>query len=220
MAQHTVLQWLDGRGWLVLSGGHVAGSQVRAQALGRVAADGGVAYISLGSGSNLGEKALADLDDLGAPPGYLVDVISEDDQTIQARLSDACMIVIEAGSSLDEMRSALLGAAADGIQVAYEHGAIILVEGLSASVFGAWVYLQTGKITTGLDWLHNALIVPGVTAIADSQAGREVLAAQPGAIAIGIGSGSALALGPDGEVEIWGERQVTITLGRGFHPPT
>jgi hypothetical protein len=220
MAQHTVLQWMDGRGWLVLSGGHVAGSQVRAQALGRIAADGGVAYISLGSSSNLGEQALADLDDLGAPPGYLVDVISEDDQTIQTRLADASMIVVEANSSVADLRSALIGAAADGIQAAYEHGAIILVEGLSAAVFGAWVYLQTGKIASGLDWLHNTLIVPGVTAIADSQAGREVLAAQPGAIAIGIGSGSALALGPDGEVEIWGEKQVTITLGRGYRPLT
>lgn len=219
MGRHSILQWLDGRGWLVLSGGHIAGSSIRAQALGRIAADGAAAYVSLGSGSNMGEQALADLDELGAPPGYLVDVISEDDQTIQARLSDASLIMVEAGSSVADLRSALLGAAADGIRAAYEHGAIILAEGLSAAVFGAWVYLPTGRISSGLDWVHNALILPGVTAMTDSRAGREALAAQPGAVAVGIGAGSALALGPDGQVEVWGERQVTITLGRSFYPP-
>jgi hypothetical protein len=43
-----------------------------------------------------------------------------------------------------------------------------------------------------------------------------VLRDYPDAIAIGIGPGSALVLGPNGEVETWGKQQVTISLGPGY----
>jgi hypothetical protein len=65
-----------------------------------------------------------------------------------------------------------------------------------------------------VEWLENALIVPFITSIAESEQVRDVLEAQPTAIAVGVGAGSALALGPDGEVETWGRRQVTVALGR------
>src|SRR5690606_13987307 len=99
MARNNVLRWQDGRGWLILSGGGADASDVRAQAIGRVSADGGVAYVSL-SGAQA-EKALADMEDLGAPSGYLVDVLTEDDETIQAKLSEAGLVVIEGSASVD-----------------------------------------------------------------------------------------------------------------------
>src|SRR5574338_120647 len=95
MAQNNVLRWQDGRGWLILSGGGQAASDVRAEALGRAAADGGVAYITLGGRTESGEKALADMEDLGAPSGYLVDVLTEDDDTVNTKLSEAGIVVIE-----------------------------------------------------------------------------------------------------------------------------
>jgi hypothetical protein len=67
-----------------------------------------------------------------------------------------------------------------------------------------------------MEWLDNALILPGVTSVAQSVEAQEVLRAQPAAIAVGIGSGSALALGPDGELELWGQKQVTIALGSHY----
>ncbi|MBZ0283599.1 MAG: hypothetical protein K8L97_22880 [Anaerolineae bacterium] len=216
MARNNVLRWLDGRGWLVLSGGHTLGSEVRAQALGRAAADGGVAYINLGGNTGSGEQALADMDDLGAPPGYLVDVMTEDDQTIEGKLADAGIIVIEAGSNLIDVRSAMLGATVQGMQTAFQNGAVILAEGLSAGVFGEWVVLETGILTNGLKWLENGLVLPGVTAVSESVVGKSVLNSQPLAIALGIGAGSALALGPDGEIETWGNKQITVALGRDY----
>jgi hypothetical protein len=210
VARQNILRWKDGRGWLVLSGGADAESEIRALALGRVAADGGVAYVSIG---DQGEQTLADMEDLGAPSGYLVDILAEDDQTVQKQLADAGMIVVEGGAHITDIRSALLGAAVEGMQAAFANGAVILVEGLSAMVFGEWVALESGKLLDGLGWLESALIVPGITSVSESEPAQVVLVAQPTGLAIGIGVGSALALGPDGEVETWGRRQVTVALG-------
>jgi hypothetical protein len=215
MAQNNVLRWHDGRGWLILSGGCDSLSDVRASTLGRASADGGVAYITLGGQSGFGEKALADMEDLGAPPGYLVDVLTEDDETITAKLSEAGIVVIEGDADLDDLRSGLIGAAIDGIQTAFQNGAVVLAEGSAATVFGAWV-LESDELTAGFEWLENSLIMPGITSIAESAIAQDVLLRQPGAIAIGIGEGSALALGPDGEVEPWGLRQVTVALGKEY----
>lgn len=216
MARNNVLRWLDGRGWLVLSGSGDNLSAVRANALSRAAADGGVAYVSLGGQSEQVEKVLADMEDLGAPPGYFVDILSEDDQTIQAKLADAGIVVIDGSASIDDLRSSLIGAAIEGIQTAFQNGAVVLAEGRAAVVFAAWVLREFGELTSGLEWLENSLIMPGITSVSQSGAVQEVLLLQPGAIAVGIGEGSALALGPDGEVETWGEGIVTVALGKDY----
>lgn len=216
MARNNVLQWRDGRGWLVLSGKAIEGSAVRAQAIGRMAADGGIAYLSLASSSDVAEAALADFEDLGASSGYLVDVLSEDDDTIRAQLADAGMIVINAATDATSVRSVLLGAAAEGMQAAFENGALILAEGVCAAALGEWILVDNKNVIDGLGWLAQSVILPEVVAVAGSVPGRAALEYSPSALAIGIGPASALVLGPDGEVEIWGDKQVTVALGRMF----
>lgn len=204
MPTQTVLQWLDGRGWLVLSGD--GSDEIRAQALGRAAADGGVACLSL---SGDPDALLDDIADLGAPSGYLVDVFGEDDQTLHDKLAQAGMIVVVGGASGADVRGALRGAALDGIEAAYANGAVILLEGYSAMAFGSWLIEDT--VETGLEWLIGAAVLTGVKDAAHYA--RPIFDAQPNAVAIAIMSGSALALGPDGQVETWGGREVTIALG-------
>jgi hypothetical protein len=82
--------------------------------------------------------------------------------------------------------------------------------------WGGWTVLDSGEITTGLDWLQGALIVPGSVSVGEAEETRAVMNAQPEAIALGIGPNSALALGPDGEVEPWGQQEVSIALGPSF----
>ena len=60
----------------------------------------------------------------------------------------------------------LVGAAMDGIKTAYQNGAVILVEGQSSMVFGAWVVLHTHGLKDGFEWLPSALIGPGVNSAA------------------------------------------------------
>ena len=212
MPTRNVFHWIDGRGWLVLSGGPDRAGELRALALERAAADGGVAVISV-SGVDAGEKLLDDLADLGAPSGYLVDLASEDDETIQSKLAEAGMVIIEGGATANDVRSSLYGAAIAGIQKAYENGAVILVEGTSAMVFGEWVRQASGELTAGLEWLKSALILLGADV---AEQAKKALISQPEAIAVGIGLGSALALGPDGEIETWGKKEITVLLGSKY----
>lgn len=216
MASNAALQWLDGRGWLVLAGSTPANDAVRGRALAISAADGGIAYLATRGVDTAVEQIMLDMEDLGAPSGYLVDVLTEDDAVIQSKLAEAGMIVIGGDPSVSNVRSVLLGAAIAGIQQAFENGAVVLAEGPAAMAFGAWLLQDDGQINSGFGWLYNGLIVPGIASVSESPVTRVALAAQPSALAIGIGAGSALTLGPDGEVETWGEQQVSIALGPTF----
>ncbi len=209
MARNNVLRWKDGRGWLVLSGD--ANGDIRALALALAAADGGVAYLG-----RQAEQVLDDMEELGAPAGYVVDILAEDDETIQAKIADAGMVVVGSDSSVREARSELMGAATEGMETAFGNGAVILAEGQSAAAFGTWVAGESGELQSGLDWLESGLILPGVTSLAESDTARDALNREAMAIVIGIGAGSALALGPDGEVETWGAKQVAIALGSNY----
>lgn len=207
MAGATVLRWIDGRGWLVLSGDD--DEDIRAIAINRSSADGGVACISL---SGAGEQLTDQMVELGAPSSYQVDMFTEDDQAVQTKLAEAGVVIIEGGVSPDEVRSVLRGAAIDGIQEAYQNGAVVLVEGVAAEAFGAWIL--SDAVAAGLEWIEGAVVMRG-GAGAGARA-RPVFEAQPNAVAIAVEPGSALALGPDGQVETWGRRQVTVALGPAY----
>lgn len=214
MAANTVFRWQDGRGWLVFSGGQHQDDAIRAKALERMAADGGLAYLAMGAAdAEVAERILDDMVDLGAPSGYLVDVLSEDDDSIYARLSDAGMIVIGDGVNVLTMRTNLHGAVMRGILTAFENGALILAEGNGAAVLGAWILSAEGQPESGLGWLENGLVMPNVTSVSHDPRAKDFLLAEPLGIAVGIGVGSALAFGPDGELEPWGKKEVTIALG-------
>ena len=207
MAGATVLRWLDGRGWLVLSGDD--DEDIRAIAINRSSADGGVACVSL---SGEGEQLTDQIVELGAPSSYQVDVLTEDDQAVQTKLAEAGVVIVEGGASPDEARSVLRGAAIDGIQEAYQNGAVVLVEGAAAEAFGAWILAHGAA--AGLEWVEGAVIMRGGEGV--GARALPVFEVQPNAVAIAIEPGSALALGPDGQVETWGRRQVTVALGPAY----
>jgi hypothetical protein len=214
MPRQAVFQWLEGRGWLVLSGGADPGGELRGQALARSAADGGVACMALSGDPTAADQLLDDVTDLGAPSGYIVDVATEDDETVRSKLAEAGVIILATDGTAEDVRSALLGAAISGIQTAYENGAVVLVEGACAMAFGGFIVREAAGLGAGLGWLQEALVLPEVESAA--VAAKPLLAEQPSSVAVGIGVGSALALGPDGQVETWGRRQVTVALGTQY----
>ncbi len=207
MPVQSVFHWLDGRGWLVFSGGQ--DDEIRALALGRVAADGGVACVAL---SGDPDALLDDIADLGAPSGYVVDVFGDDDQTLRDKLAQAGMVIVTGGVDPVDARGALHGAALEGIESAYSNGAVVLLEGYSASAFGSWIV--DGEVKPGLDWLEGAAVLTGVDNAASYA--KPIFEAQPSAIAVAIMQGTALALGPDGQIETWGGREATIALGPAY----
>lgn len=210
----TLLSWKQGRGWLVFSGGDDVTSEIRAQVLSRAKPAGGVVYISFADDG--GDSLLDDMDDLGAPPGYMVDVEYESAETIVEQLQPASVVVIEVGSNLDTLIDALTDPVQAGLIEAYNRGAIILVEGLAVNVFGRWAVSDTGHVVEGLNWVANAFIEPNASGVEGSRTVQMILQEYDEAIAVSIEAGSALALGPAGEIELWGDQQVTISLGRGY----
>lgn len=215
MPRMNVLRWRDGRGWIVLAGSSAQlGDQdgvdfeVEAQALTRIAYGEPIAYIWAAGDADTADRHLALLDEMGAPTGYLVDIVTEDDHSIRAQLDEAGMIILGDGQAAETLRAALEGAALEGMQAAYARGAVILGIGAGAAALGS--YLEGAS---GLGWVENAAIVPRYEQPSRAAALRALLEAHPSAYGIGIGSRSALALGAAGQVEVWGERKVTILLG-------
>jgi hypothetical protein len=214
MPRTNVIRWRDGAGWLVLSGGELEStdsSEIEAEALARVPAGDPLAYIWAAGDVETADQHLATFEDLGAPTGFLVDILTEDDETLRRQLADSGLIVIGDGPNLNDLRSGLLGAALEGISEAYERGAVVLGVGQGAAVLGGIL-----PETQGLGWIEGAAIMPGYENEDNAAHLRELLIQHPDAYGLGIGTGSALALGPSGEIAAWGKGQVTVTLGRSF----
>jgi hypothetical protein len=199
---------------LVLAPGAPGASDLRALAVQRIITDGPVAVASLTGDAIAADNLLDDLEEMGAPTGYIVDLLSEDDSTVEARLGDASLVVIEAGQDLRQIRSALVGAAEKGLTTAAGGGAVIVAEGQTAMMFGRWALQESGALLEGLGWLDDALIL--ATPVDISLAARPVLQAHEAGYAVGIGAQTALVLGPDGQVEVWGKREIGVTLGHRY----
>ena len=217
MPARAAISWLEARGWLVLAGSVRGSESVRARALAVAAADGGVAVLACAGENEAVELLLNDFEDLGAQSGYIVDAFVEDDETLCSRLAEAGIVVVGAESDAGFVQDALTGAISEGIRMAWKQGALVLLEGPAAMSAGNWVLQEAESCDSGLGWLPGAFILPGVTDVGSSPVASALLAEAPAAIALGIGPQSALALGPDGELEIWGAQQVSIALGSAWH---
>jgi len=157
------------------------------------------------------DSHLAALEDLGAPTGYLVDILTEDDDTLRTQLSDAGLIILGDGPNAKGLRSALPGGALEGMIACFERGGVILGIGNGAAILGSF-YTQGD----GLGWVEKGVIAPAYDQDGSVSGLRTLLTTHPDAYGLGIGTGSALGLGPDGEVTAWGKGQVTIALGSNY----
>lgn len=205
MPKAAVFSWLDGRGWLILSGS--ANDDIRASAINRTAADGGLAVLGIGLAT---DQLLIDLEDMGAPAGYVVDPAADEDPVILDKLTGASVILVTGAQSGREARANLSGAPISGMQTAYENGAVILLEGAAATAVGAWII--DGDVRDGLKWLESAAVVVGNQESPVSQ----LLSETPTAVAVVIQPGSAMAFGPDGQIEVWGAGEVAVRLGSAY----
>lgn len=217
MSAQTGLQWVGGDGWLILAGEIEEGSELRAETLHRIGLDRGFAYLGLNEAA--GDAEIADLEDLGAPTGYLINIMTEDDETIRRNLRDVGLVVIDSAADPYQMLNALRGAAIEAVQEAYERGALVLAEGPVAAIFGAW-WLDGDTLREGLGWVSDALILPGIGGqAAVREIARRVFEQHPRTLALGISNEAALALGAGAKLEVWGDNPVALTLGPDFTRP-
>ncbi|MCY3833592.1 MAG: hypothetical protein OXG85_11290 [Chloroflexi bacterium] len=204
--------WLDSPGWIILSGRPDALSEIRARALSRFNGSGAIAYISLAG--DLGDALMDDLAELGAPAGYLVDLDDLDNNEIYERLCAAGMIVIEATGDVDGLRTLTTHTVASALKSALEHGAVLFLEGGAVSLAGEHRMAHNGELERGLNFVDNALIAAGADRVAALEPARSALSDLPDLTFMELGPGSALALGPDQQIETWGDGEVTIRLAK------
>lgn len=203
--------WLESNGWIILSGSVDSLSEIRAQSLSRLNADGALAYISLAD--DMGDALMDDMMDLGAPTGYLVDLEDSDNNAIYERLINASMIIVEPGRDIDGMRRLMTQTVIRAFKEALQSGSILLFEGIAATLAGELIVRSDGKITKGLQFVTNSHIMPDTTSILETEDAERVYVQHPETVFIAIEKGSALVLGPDRHIETWGDRQITISLG-------
>lgn len=210
MSELAPLKWLPSNGWIVLSGRADPLSEIRAQALSRHNASGAIAYISLAH--DLGDELMDDMAELGAASGYLVDLDEQDNNEVYERLSAAAMIVVDAAEQGERLLRLLRRTAIHALKEALHRGALLFFEGAAAAIAGEFILASDDRVKPGLNLLQNALVATDVRSVAGDEALRAARSELPDAIFLGLATGSALVLGPEGQIETWGERQVAISL--------
>lgn len=220
MPQVNIFQWLAGNGWLVLSGGGPLESDdvlsIEAAMLGHTVSLGPIAYIWAASDVEAADRHMDVLRDLGARTGYLVDVLTEEDDLLFRQLAEAGVIIIGDGPEREKLRQGLMGTAIRGIEDAYRRGATVYAVGQSAALMGAYL-VQDGSVASGFNWLAHSLIVPGYRP-EQSERLRDCLQQASKGYGLGLGVGAAMAFGPRAEVEVWGNTTVTVALGPNYDP--
>lgn len=220
MPQANIFRWRSGRGWMVLSGGGAWDSEdittIEAQLLLRTLSQGPIVYLWAAGDIETADAHMDSLRDLGARTGYLADILTEEDDVLFKQISEAGVIILGDGPNQTLLGEALSGVVLRGIDEAMSQGATVYAVGASAALLGMY-QVADGELAAGLDWLKQAIIVPGFHPD-DSESLRQWVFAYPEGYGLGLGDGAALALGPEGEVEVWGSAQITVLLGSKYQP--
>lgn len=100
---------------------------------------------------------------------------------------------------------------------AFLEGLLLFATDSAASGLGALVLDEMDENPfLGLNWLVGSLILPWTDAPAENEVVRSILSGPEPLYAMGLAGGRIIALGPNGEVELWGVDAPKIVLGSGW----
>ena len=139
----------------------------------------------------------------------------------KAELDEACMnasLIVLAGSRVDEWIKIFDPSTAILMpEQMMGESKLVLVSGSAASIMGSWTFMEHGnQLIPGLGWLPGAVVLPEVLYPTESPDPKQLLSEQKFSYALGITQGAILALGPEGEIEVWSETTPVVTLGTGW----
>ena len=228
MTRAGPLQWLTGGGWLVLVGNGDPSEELAGHILARADFSRPIGFLPAAGGDiAAGERLLEEYAALGGPSGYVVPILTPADageEENRQLLADAGIIFIGDGDPSVLARTLAGTAALQGMMEAFIRGALIVGLGAGAAPLGEQVISpetpaehrpKESTATPGWGWIRGTVIVPHFHGATHSPRLRTLLHTWPGLLGIGIPEGTALALGPGGEVETWGGGEITIVVARG-----
>ena len=89
--------------------------------------------------------------------------------------------------------------------------------GAAALPMGEWIFdLQRNTYQAGAEWLPGCLVLHEEGDLDDLLPVQDILKNQPFSYALNLVDGATLALGPTGEVDLWGKPPPAIVLGRSW----
>lgn len=180
-------------------------------------ADGPLVYIGAAHDELRAEAYLDYLGELGGRSGFAIDIIMEDDNTLETQISEAGIVVIGDGPDFERLFNGMHGAAIKAVHTAYLQGAVVIGHGAGAEIFGQYVMRDTRENPRkGFSWLQRAAIFSNQPGPAEKAALQKLLSKKPTSFGLGIRPESALALGPNNMVELWGNQQIAISLGQAY----
>jgi len=223
MGKAGPLRWRDGRGWLVLVGGgkpenitHILRAAIEA-----MSDELPVVFVPTASAAPDGDHAtsqriITQIETLGGPAGYVAPIFTHTDATDlrnARRLAQAGLVYLGDGSAQQLVTALSDTPTLDALAAAYEAGAVVVAAGAAACALGAWGMCEQEIV--GWGWLPDALICPHTT---EASTLREAVKAHPECLGLGIPQDTALALGPDNQVQTLSAsgQQVTVVLGYRF----
>lgn len=96
-------------------------------------------------------------------------------------------------------------------------GSLLYAAGEAAQAMGSWAPLPpSGQLSPALGWLPGAIVLPGEVDPMECAEVRDGLVGPGKKYALGLPPGAILAIGPEGEAEVWGDVRPTLALGRGW----
>ena len=223
MGKAGPLRWRDGRGWLVLTGGGKPKdiSHILRAAIEAMSDESPVVFVPTASAAPDGDHAtsrriITQIETLGGPVGYVAPIFTHTDATDLRnvrRLAQAGLVYLGDGLAQQLIMALSDTPTLDVLTAAYEAGAVVVAAGAAACALGARGMCE--QEIAGWGWLPDALICPHS---AQASTLREAVKAHPECLGLGIPQDTALALGPDNQVQTLSAsgQQVTVVLGYRF----
>lgn len=92
-------------------------------------------------------------------------------------------------------------------------GRLVFAVGPASSSLGSWIFSGDEGPVAGLGWMTGAIILPEVEKPGEIPSVKEHLFQHKLSYALGLPRGAVLALGPRGEIEVWGIASPSVVLG-------
>jgi hypothetical protein len=228
MPQKGPLRWLDGEGWIVLSGGgdwrRGETDQVDAQLLSVANLDRPMVVLTAEGDRLAAERVLEHFTLLGGPGGAaysLAEMTREqlDTPDLITLLQEAGILYLGGENPLPLVRNLYNTQALRYIVEGFStlQGLTLMGSAAGAAALGRWVVTPEPPYqrVMGMGFLMSAVVAPHFTRTEDSVVMRGLSQIGDDIIGLGVPDGTALALGPAGQVEMWGEGQVTAVVNAG-----
>jgi hypothetical protein len=234
MPQKGPVRWLDGEGWLVLLGGgdwrRGETDQVDAQLLSVANLDRPMIILTGGGRSSEAEAILDHYTQMGGPGGQAFALSEFASSHGQLDTPEALTLIQEAGiiylggedpfTLVTHLHESLaLRRIVEGYSTL--QGLTLIGAGAGAAALGRWVFTPEPphQQAMGLGFVMNAVVVPHFTTTENSPILRALPQIGDDLLGLGIPDRTALALGPQEQLELWGEGQITAVVNAGDSTP-